>query len=635
MPTSPDIAITKSPQTPESDAENSQAPGPHRQGLRHQGLHRPKLSDAHARGMQPPEYSPGYSSGHSPGHASGHSPARSPAQPPEHSPESSSQPGKPLLSNNYYLENFCYLVKFVFEHYESLLTLDERHFCNSFFTLSVNAQQLFVRLALRTPTNIRLSKINYPEIDKPAGIDELINNEFIELDNCSIEQCLPLYSLAELRHALGSPVTESKNVNATVWNTPDLFGDTPLAKLCSNDNIVNVHYKETITLLRLLFFGNLYQDFSDFVLRDLGLQRYEMYAIDGNTLLFKSRTQIDAHLGYYECAEYFEEACTIGAPALIELHTQLPLKIPSDKALCRRVDKLNNKIARQLEREDELTAAREIYTSTTLPPARERLARINAKTDQQKLSLDICKDILAAPHDCNELDFAATFGQKLAKKLNKDFPLCEKYTPPESLLTLTKSKLSVEFSVALHFAKTGKCYYLENNLLSTVFGLVFWDIIFAPVDGAFFHPFQSAPADFYDAAFTESRQSLIDARLAEILNGELRHYVFTHAYQKRGIRNPMVNWVMCRKHVLNLAVNRIPLADWHAIFRLILTDIKHYKSGQPDLVYFPDAGGYQLLEVKAPGDQLQKNQLRWMKWFNQHNISHGVMHVEWIEPNDH
>ena len=71
----------------------------------------------------------------------------------------------------------------------------------------------------------------------------------------------------------------------------------------------------------------------------------------------------------------------------------------------------------------------------------------------------------------------------------------------------------------------------------------------------------------------------------------------------------------------------------------MLSDVRNYRSGQPDLVYFPDAdtetdaetNKYQLLEVKAPGDKLQKNQLRWMKCFNEHNIPHGVVHVEWLD----
>ena len=67
----------------------------------------------------------------------------------------------------------------------------------------------------------------------------------------------------------------------------------------------------------------------------------------------------------------------------------------------------------------------------------------------------------------------------------------QSYKPPEIKLHLEPQNLNVEFSVALHLAKTGKCYYLENTLIGGMFGLAFWDIIFAPAKGVFFHPFQS------------------------------------------------------------------------------------------------------------------------------------------------
>ncbi len=38
-------------------------------------------------------------------------------------------------------------------------------------------------------------------------------------------------------------------------------------------------------------------------------------------------------------------------------------------------------------------------------------------------------------------------------------------------------------------------FYVENALINSLFGLLCWPAIFAPPPGAFFHPFQSGPAD--------------------------------------------------------------------------------------------------------------------------------------------
>src|SRR5690606_32374527 len=46
-------------------------------------------------------------------------------------------------------------------------------------------------------------------------------------------------------------------------------------------------------IFKLLFFGNLSQDLTEFVLNDLGLSRYEPYLVDKSARLFNSRQQID------------------------------------------------------------------------------------------------------------------------------------------------------------------------------------------------------------------------------------------------------------------------------------------------------------------------------------------------------
>jgi len=553
--------------------------------------------------------------------------------------DSTNQTATELLADKYYLDNFNYLIDFVQQHYSHLFTKEEHQFFHVYSRLSENAQQLFVRLVLRTHAYLRLSKINYAELKIPQALKELGKCGFINTDSDCVEHCMHLFTHTELSHALGQPFANNTEIDLVAWKTPDLFGDSPIARLMANETIIEVNFKELVITFRLLFFGNLHQDFSSFVLRDLGYQRYENYTIDRTSLLFKSRKQLEAHLQYYNCAEHFDDACLLGRDALQELSHSLPAKIRTDKTLCRRVDRLNNRIARQLEREQELNAAAHIYANTIHPPARERLARIKEKQGNTDESLILCRQILTSPRDSDELDFASAFGQRLAKKLSAEFPTTVAYKPPETTLKLEKSNLPVEFAVALHLAKNGKCYYLENNLLSGIFGLAFWDIIFANVNGAFFHPFQSHPADFYEPEFSLTRKSLINDRLAEVKRGNLSHYVNTYCYHKRAIRNPLVNWIMCRKHIVDLALKKIPAAHWHAVFCQLLSDVRNYRSGQSDLVYFPDddpeadpeTDKYQLLEVKAPGDKLQKNQLRWMKFFKEHNIPHGVVHVEWLD----
>lgn len=56
--------------------------------------------------------------------------------------------------------------------------------------------------------------------------------------------------------------------------------------------------------------------------------------------------------------------------------------------------------------------------------------------------------------------------------------------------------------------------------MATLFGLLMWDIIFAPIPGAFETPYQSGPLDLIDDTFYFSRKEMIEARLSEIRAGK-------------------------------------------------------------------------------------------------------------------
>ncbi len=62
-------------------------------------------------------------------------------------------------------------------------------------------------------------------------------------------------------------------------------------------------------------------------------------------------------------------------------------------------------------------------------------------------------------------------------------------------------------------------FHCEGRIVTTLFGLLFWDVIFAPIPGAFETRYQSAPLDLAEDTFYYSREELVEARLAEIEKG--------------------------------------------------------------------------------------------------------------------
>jgi hypothetical protein len=63
-----------------------------------------------------------------------------------------------------------------------------------------------------------------------------------------------------------------------------------------------------------------------------------------------------------------------------------------------------------------------------------------------------------------------------------------------------------------------------------------------------------------------------------------------------------------------------------------LFDPRENRNGFPDLIAFGERpGDYRMIEVKAPGDRLQGNQKRWLRYFAQHDIPASVAWVDWCD----
>ena len=484
----------------------------------------------------------------------------------------------------------------------------------------------------------RQRKLAYAEIsDLPDAAAQLVQVGLLQRNPpLPLAELLPLFTKAELLAYSRTPLPQSLKRPALEQALLDQAIDP--AALLAGEPLLAVQSAEHFQTFKLCFFGNLNQDLTDWVLRDLGLFQYERYPLDRNNLPFQSRTQIEQHLQYYACLAKLDEAMEHGSEAILALAAELPSAAAEDATLQRRTDRLRLTLARQLERLDALGSADKLYRQCTRPPARERRARIAAKRGDIEQALSLCQEILAAPLNEAEAVFAESFGYRTArreKRLNEPqaatWTAPDRYQPPTEIVTLPPASERVELISAawLESAHSSQCFYVENTLFNGVLGLYVWDLLFAPVPGAFFNPFQFAPSDFRTPDFYPSRRQAFEQRLEELNGSTLAQRVWQHFEEKRGIANPLVVWEVLSAPLLEQALQRIPAEHWRALFRRLLADISNHRNGLPDLIHFPAKGGYELVEVKGPGDRLQQNQQRWLSFFFRHRIPHRVLHVEW------
>jgi hypothetical protein len=544
------------------------------------------------------------------------------------------------LAPDYYLRNFTFLLDWITQHYADLLTESELDFIARFQPLSHQSQCLFVRLSSRKGQLFRADKLHYAEIDSLIdAAQELMNAGLLEMDFLlSIENAANQLTKIELinlfREELCINKAEQKSVlvqllsqkyseikNWQSW-TKDQFG-----------HIYRVDAKDIINTFLLLFFGNPYQDLTEFVLQDLGLFRYENYQIDHQHRIFKSRSELEQYQHIILLRERLDVADNL--EQLVSISEELSTS-PINNVIARRRARVCNQLAYELERYQQYDLALNLYQQSHLPPARERRIRLLEKQGDYNAAWQLLNETLDNPINEHELQIAVRMAPRLAKKVGTHAVKKSASPTKEQQLILNQLcdenglSLRVEEIVRRHFeTPEAPCLYVENHLLAGLFGLWIWPEMFRSLEGAFANPFQSAPLDMYEEHFASKRPKIAD--LWQLLEQEFHHNHIRDIWKsKQGISNHFVNWQLLNENTLELALACIPAQHLQLIFERILFDIKNNRSGLPDLIqFFPETKSYRMLEVKGPGDRIQDNQQRWLNFFNEHNIPAEVCYVSW------
>lgn len=543
------------------------------------------------------------------------------------------------LTPYYYRDNFQVLCDTVEAQYADILQAPERELLRAFRRQEFRTQCLYVRLVSRVAPWFRESRLAYPELGELAElIDALLAAELaVTAAELSVDELGRLYTKAELKHAFAAqlperPPADKPGLLAAIEELAlDPAEMLQLVSVQDQGRVIAPLAHEQVELLQLLFFGNRGQSLTDFVLSDLGVARYYPYQLDRSTRLFVDRPALDEYLACAALSDAWYSFRELGGPAdLLELAAIVldnAVTYPSSE---RRWHRLCNGLARDLERQGELELAAALYTRSARHPARERRARILERSEQHAGCVDLCRDILAAPWCEQEAEAALRILPRAQRKLDGTRTPRAREKFPGTQLQLPRGEGAVELLVAEHLAPRWRAvHYVENRLMNTLFGLAFWEEIFAPVPGAFHNPYQGVPADMYESVFREPRAGALAARLAGLREGDLA-VMLGDAYRRYfGYQCHWVDWRL-DEELLAQALAIIPAAHLLAIWERILFDPGENRAGFPDLIALGEGPGrYCMIEVKAPGDALQDSQRRWLRFFQAQQIPAEVAWVEW------
>ena len=569
-----------------------------------------------------------------------------------------SQP-RPELDSNYYLQHFNELLQFVRQHYQAVLNADSAAFISDFYRLSHSAQQLLVRMLNRKGNVFADTELNYAEIGATAPLlDELSRAGFItalttddladfwlRLTKDTLWQLLQL-AQAELPDITGAKKSHTK---------PQLLGAAlklPVNWLALISKLpqryVALRRQDALNYIYFLYFGRIEANLSLFTLRDLGIRQTGQFKQQ-----FRPRfTEAAQAQLAYQLAK--------AKPAIIELGKQLK-KQPDNTAalltpwleqvtgwpqtednalLLKRSERCYSlgKLAEQYKLNDLAIA---FYQHSNGFPASERLARLYAQTGDEQRCRQYLQQLSDDPGCDEEWLFAEDFyrrkfGESTTGRKRSQLTQLLHDAPQVGIDELYLGK--AEQGLMAHYAAQGyRVFHAENNLWLALFGLWFWHELFEHNDSALHNPFERRPRNLASGGFYQQFQAEIEHKLEQLAAPGASATLLAALTAHYGKANSLFYWHSDLAQQLLPLLQHAPKVDGRSslapILRAMAQDFNRHSSGYPDLLLIKDQQ-LQFIEVKAPGDKIQRHQLARLLALNNAGFSARIEKLQWIvDPN--
>ncbi|WWC58851.1 uncharacterized protein I303_101396 [Kwoniella dejecticola CBS 10117] len=163
-----------------------------------------------------------------------------------------------------------------------------------------------------------------------------------------------------------------------------------------------------------------------------------------------------------------------------------------------------------------------------------------------------------------------------------------------------------------------KGFHSESSILTTLFTLLMWPILFLPLPGAFETPYQTAPLDLGEDTFAPSRSEAIEKRLEEMSKTSKALHMLAEVDERERPKATWavgVNWEYSSEDLKEI-LECIGGSAMSGVCRMLAEEYRHRCSGVPDLmgnrVWNYERKEARFVEVKGPGDSLSETQKVWI-----------------------
>ena len=555
------------------------------------------------------------------------------------------------LPTFYYLDHFNEFIGYIEAHCAALLRPDDRAFVNRFLVQDRDTQCVLVRALNRKSPFIKIDSLEYAEInDERTAIANCMNNKwFISVTEEHFTACLAQLTKVDLLDLLAQNSTLKFTKSASKGALLTLvqngvayreFMDSELAK-----NIVYRAIDDVLEYLLFLFFGYLHGRLNQFSMRDLGIMRTRKNVTAGARFKHCSA----ATSAYFWAKLKYRDKYLANIPIFV--HNEfIPTFIPpadlpeADGALALdSKDEFCWSIGKQLlakvepewlvpygfSVEQKEAFAWSYLAASRHPKAQEKLFRLRyAAGAKEEVEAELLA-IISTPENEQILVFAEDF---LARKYHKK----KTSTLTDWLRTAKRSyvfeevhKNRVERAVVEFYTGQGLVSYkTENELFKSLFGLVFWDIMFAKNAPAG-NEFDTRPHYIIHNNLYQECTAQVDGLLKKLGTCKaLAKHVVQQATLHYGKPNGIFRW---HKNIIKRLGCLLQYSDIKAVQGILFAMAENYAlyhDGFPDIMVVED-NALRFEEIKATGDVLRKNQLITMAKLKECGFTVDITQVQW------
>ncbi|MDO6713124.1 exonuclease domain-containing protein [Aliiglaciecola sp. 2_MG-2023] len=536
------------------------------------------------------------------------------------------------LPSKYYLTHFHEFLAFVSGPCAHLLSIEDSAFIGKFHTLCEDAQCLYVRGLNRKSPIIRRNSLFYDEInDHQLHLERLITEGFYTE--------VKKEHLAELTHNLTKPELAQvlRNANVSFKSSQSKADYLQLVnEFCQFEDfcafldptvVLHRGQDQHINYFLFLFFGDLNSNLSKFSMRDLGIMPTQRGVSTDNARF----DFIDEAKSAFFYAHQRREVMSLLPEQQIALAQQFPsFPTPQGTLANEHCDRFLLRLGKAILPHDQSLGIK-LLAASSEPLAQEKVIREKYKLGEKEWVKNRLEMIIEEPDSEVLLSFAEDF---LARKFQqkRTSTLTDMLREQSTTVLIDEMYMdSVEHGVKLFYQKQKKqAFRTENRLWRALFGLVFWHELFEMDSNALVTEFDYKPQAINQNNFYNLYEQDIETRLYRMTSAQITFkQVSKVMLEKYGRPNGIFRWHKSLLEVLAVFFDHVDIEGLKEHLRMMAKDFKNYADGYPDIMVV-DNTGLRFEEIKAPGDQLRKNQLLTIKLLRKSGFKVAVTQVEWF-----